>query len=119
MSSQCVLSDFSRAQFYTMLEHARFWLTSSWNEIREDYSEFFLCVVVSFLFPTVLYWGVGSVLTSIDLSNPKFSMNYKIQDRANSPLDRHRLWVLIKSSIWNTPVLSATVWLLYYFCDPT
>eukprot|EP01083_Nonionella_stella_P088882 247946_1 len=46
-------------------------------------------------------------------------MNYKIQDRANSPLDRHRLWVLIKSSIWNTPVLPATVWLMYCFCDPT
>eukprot|EP01083_Nonionella_stella_P010715 30491_1 len=109
----------SPTQFTSVLSPARMWLTASWHGLHTYYSDFGLFVVITSLVPTVIYWVLGSVLSAINVFNPQFSLEYKIQDGSNVPLDRHRFWLVVKAALCNMPISWATIWVVYRWIDPS
>ncbi|KAL1374258.1 hypothetical protein pipiens_000775, partial [Culex pipiens pipiens] len=67
-----------------------------------------------------LYWTIGSAYTLLDVFNrPAFLRRYKVQPGTNEPVDRDRLFRVIRQVVFNQIFTGLPMLLgLYYFIEP-
>jgi hypothetical protein len=55
-------------------------------------NEFILIVFVTTFYIAAVYWAIGGIYLSMDLTlKPQFLRKYKVQPNANEPLDKTKL----------------------------
>lgn len=95
---------------------------SLWDRVLDVTGDdpFRLWIFGTLLYTMTLYWTIGSVYTLLDVFNrPAFLRRYKVQPGTNEPVDRDRLFRVIRQVVFNQiftgiPMLLA----LYYVIEP-
>lgn len=88
----------------------RFWGASGdfWQSLWDKFLDYTQCdeptlyVFGTFIWTTLVYWGVGSLYIYMDVTTkPKVLIKYKVQPGINEPVDKKKLLKAIRSVIFN------------------
>jgi len=86
-----------------------------WEYLEQHLSPLQLYFLGSYVIPICLYWLYGSFYLYFDLQENSMLRRYKVQPEKNEPVDREKLWVCIKTVLFNQAVVSLPISFGFYY----